>query len=62
MAIVCRAISSRVRNSTISFSERLLVTIGIVTKLKRRLSAVDSSFTPRSRLFAVAIMLKPGRA
>ena len=27
--------------------------------LKRRLSALDSSFTPRSRLLAVAITLKP---
>jgi hypothetical protein len=30
--------------------------------LKRRLSALDSSLTPRSRLFAVAMTLKPRRA
>ena len=54
--------NSRVRNRTISFSVALLVTIGICTKLKRRLSAVESSFTPRSRALAVAMMLKPGRA
>ena len=33
-----------------------------VSKLKRRLSALDISFTPRSRRFAVAITLKPGAA
>src|SRR5262249_20696024 len=35
---------------------------GIRTKLNRRLSAEDRSFTPRSRLFAVAMMEKPGWA
>jgi hypothetical protein len=40
----------------------LFVTTGICTKLKRRFSADDSSLTPRSRAFAVAMMLNPGRA
>src|SRR6202041_501887 len=57
-----RASSSRVRNRTISFSVFLLVTMGICTKLKRRLRAVERSLTPRSRLLAVAMMLKPGLA
>jgi len=35
---------------------------GSTTVLKRRLSALDSSFTPRSRLLAVATRLKPGTA
>ncbi|SHV37404.1 Uncharacterised protein [Mycobacteroides abscessus subsp. abscessus] len=33
-----------------------------VSKLKRRLSAALISLTPRSRVFAVAITLKPARA
>ncbi len=33
-----------------------------VSKLKRRLSAADISETPRSRMFAVAITVKPGAA
>ena len=57
-----RASSSRVRNRTISFSVALLVTMGIDTKLNRRLRAVERSLTPRSRALAVAMMLKPGRA
>ena len=50
------------RNRTISLSVFLLVTMGICTKLKRRFKAVDRSLTPRSRLLAVAMMLKPGCA
>jgi hypothetical protein len=33
-----------------------------VSKLKRRLSAADISFTPRSRVLAVAMTLKPAFA
>jgi hypothetical protein len=33
-----------------------------VSKLKRRLSALDISLTPRSRVLAVAITLKPSAA
>jgi hypothetical protein len=40
----------------------LLVTTGMRTKLNRRLSAEDRSFTPRSRLLAVAMIEKPGLA
>src|SRR5690606_40327765 len=45
-----------------SASLRLLVTTGMRTKLKRRLSADDRSLTPRSRLLAVAMTEKPGLA
>jgi len=45
-----------------SASAFLLVTTGMRTKLKRRLSAEDRSLTPRSRLLAVAMTEKPGLA
>ena len=57
-----RRSSSSVRNRTISVSLRLFVTTGMRTKLNRRLSADERSLTPRSRLFAVAMMEKPGWA
>ena len=50
---------SRVTNSTSCFSSRIGWT---VSKLNRRLSALDISCTPRSRVLAVPITLKPGRA
>ncbi|CPU65673.1 Uncharacterised protein [Mycobacteroides abscessus] len=50
----------RVSTSSISNARsRIGVT---VSKLKRRLSAADISWTPRSRRFAVASTLNPGRA
>ena len=44
---------------TISTSSSAVSGTGKITVLKRRLSALDNSFTPRSRLFAVAITLNP---
>src|SRR5262245_62725801 len=46
--------------SAISCSKRSMG--GTVSKLKRRLSAALISFTPRSRVFAVAMTLKPWAA
>ena len=50
------------RRRTISVSSCKLAGSGKITVLKRRLSALDKSFTPLSRLLAVAITLKPRMA
>ncbi len=47
------------RRSTISTSSSSVPGKGSTTVLKRRFNALESSFTPRSRLLAVAIRLKP---
>ncbi|MNS90953.1 hypothetical protein D3C72_1250250 [compost metagenome] len=51
--------SSPTRLTTICTSSASLDGTGSTTVLKRRLSALDSSFTPLSRLLAVAITEKP---
>src|ERR1019366_1282689 len=54
--------SSLTRRCTISTSSSMEADTGRTTVLNRRFSALDSSFTPRSRLLAVAITLKPRTA
>ena len=51
--------SSATRRLTIEISSSAVAGSGSTTVLKRRRKALDMSFTPRSRLFAVAIRLKP---
>jgi len=50
---------SRTRLVTISISLSIVRGVGRTTMLNRRLSAADMSFTPRSRVLAVPIRLKP---
>ena len=50
------------RLSTISTSASRFFGLGKITMLKRRFSAADISFTPLSRVFAVAISEKPRAA
>ena len=53
---------SATRLTTIDSSSASLDGTGRITVLKRRFSALDSSLTPLSRLFAVAMTLKPRTA
>ena len=53
---------SPTRLTTIAVSSSMSLGSGSTTTLKRRFSAEDSSFTPLSRLLAVAMTLKPRRA
>ena len=53
---------SETRLDTMLISSSSVAGTGRMTVLKRRLSAEDSSLTPLSRLFAVAMRLKPRTA
>ena len=53
---------SATRRVTIETSSSSVAGVGSTTALNRRVSALERSFTPLSRLFAVPITLNPRRA